>query len=123
MTNTQAFIGQEPDSDLDYMLAVSLQRENGSREHSAAQIQRELWEDFCPIRTKLVVEGDSSTAQNCDSPFISQGFPTNTPNKPKGEGMVVAACPGAMGRVAVTCGLVERLQAFLMLGRSYSWKN
>ncbi|XP_066466121.1 TRAF-type zinc finger domain-containing protein 1 isoform X2 [Tiliqua scincoides] len=82
VTNTQLLIGQEPDSDSDYLLAVSLQRGNSSRERSAAEVQRELWKDFCPGRTRPAEE-DSSWSYG--SPFFSQGFSADAPNKPKVE--------------------------------------
>lgn len=81
VTNVQPLTAQEPDSDLDYLLAVSLQRENSSHERSAAEIQRELWEDICPPRTRPAEEGTEGRG----SGFFPQGFSASSPSQQKRE--------------------------------------
>lgn len=77
VTSAQPLIAQEPDSDLDYLLAVSLQQENSSRERSAAEIQRELWEGIRPPRTRPAEEGVEARG----SGFFPQGFSASSPSQ------------------------------------------
>lgn len=76
--------GGEPDCNLDYLLALSLQQENSSHEHSGTQIRRDLWKNICPARAKAAedfVDAD-------DPDIFPQGLlapANNALNRPKGE--------------------------------------
>ncbi|XP_015268717.1 PREDICTED: TRAF-type zinc finger domain-containing protein 1 [Gekko japonicus] len=82
-TNTSAFSGREPDCHLDYLLALSLQRDGSARDRSAAELQREFWKNICPTRTSTT--GNSLGAN--DFSVFSQDLPgsVNPPNKSKVE--------------------------------------
>ncbi|XP_028597158.2 TRAF-type zinc finger domain-containing protein 1 [Podarcis muralis] len=76
--------GGEPDCNLDYLLALSLQQENSSHEHSGTQIRRDLWKNICPARAKAAedfVDAD-------DPDVFPQGLlapANNALNRPKAE--------------------------------------
>ncbi|KAJ6656668.1 hypothetical protein lerEdw1_003555 [Lerista edwardsae] len=82
--SAQPLTAQEPGSDLDYLLAVSLQRESSSRERSAAEIQRELWEDIRPARTRPAGEG----VEGGGSGLLPPGFSAGSPSQPRPEALL-----------------------------------
>nr|XP_056715612.1 TRAF-type zinc finger domain-containing protein 1 [Euleptes europaea] len=79
--NALAFGGREPDCQLDYLLALSLQRDNLTHDRSATEFQREFWKNICPARTSAT--GNSVEASNLN--IFSQDLlgSVNTSNKSK----------------------------------------
>ncbi|XP_060106351.1 TRAF-type zinc finger domain-containing protein 1 [Heteronotia binoei] len=53
-TNTLAFGARDPDCHLDYLLALSLQRDGSPHGRSAAELQREVWKNIFPARTSTM---------------------------------------------------------------------
>ncbi|XP_054852585.1 TRAF-type zinc finger domain-containing protein 1 [Eublepharis macularius] len=84
--NTLAFVDRGPDCQLDYLLALSLQRDNSLRDCSAAELQREFWKNICPPRTRAA--GNSLETSNFG--IFSQDFlgSMNPSNKSKTETML-----------------------------------
>ncbi|XP_053135423.1 TRAF-type zinc finger domain-containing protein 1 isoform X2 [Hemicordylus capensis] len=82
-TNTLPFVGSEPDCDLDYLLALSLQRENNSHDHDTTEIRKEFGKNICPTRTRPAEHYIEAN----DSSFLPSDFlvPDNGPNNRKIE--------------------------------------
>ncbi|KAL8180064.1 UNVERIFIED_CONTAM: hypothetical protein K2H54_004980 [Gekko kuhli] len=69
-TNTVAFGGREPDCHLDYLLALSLQRDGSAHTRGVAELQREFWKNICPTRTSTT----GSSLEANDFSIFSQGL-------------------------------------------------
>ncbi|KAH0625631.1 hypothetical protein JD844_015221 [Phrynosoma platyrhinos] len=76
-TTPLAFRG-ELDCDLDYLLALSLQQENSSHEHSVAEIQSDLLQNISPSKNRSVENFDEA---NESSIFSQDALVHNAPNR------------------------------------------
>ncbi|XP_042297321.1 TRAF-type zinc finger domain-containing protein 1 isoform X2 [Sceloporus undulatus] len=77
MTTPLAFRGEQ-DCDLDYLLALSLQQENVSHEHSAAAIQSDLLRNICPSKDSSV---ENSLETDESSIFSQDALVHNAPKR------------------------------------------
>ncbi|XP_062999834.1 TRAF-type zinc finger domain-containing protein 1 [Elgaria multicarinata webbii] len=75
--------GGEPDCNFDYLLALSLQHENSSREPSGTEVQRDFWKNIFPARTGPA----ENSAEANDSSIFSRDLliPANTTDRSKTE--------------------------------------
>ncbi|XP_061459397.1 TRAF-type zinc finger domain-containing protein 1 isoform X2 [Rhineura floridana] len=80
---TSRSFGGEPDCNLDYLLALSLQHEGSSHEHGTTEIQSDLWKNICPARAKP----PENFIEANETRIFCRGLlaPDNTSNRPKTE--------------------------------------
>lgn len=83
------------ESDLDYLLALSLQHENSFGQPSVAELHRELWKNICPPQTGPA--DHCGKAKNARDPSQDSLVAANNLNRPKSTSVFVVAHPGIAG--------------------------
>lgn len=95
LEKTSPALPVDGESDLDYLLALSLQHENSFGQPSVAELHRELWKNICPPQTGPA--DHRGKAKNSRDPSQDLLVPANNLNKPKSTSVFVVSYPGISG--------------------------